>query len=181
VLAPSRELATLFPTVPRRRRARPSPISLGFSVVIAAFVSYLVLYLFEGFSYIPLSLALLTAATVYLYRSRSLRRRLPAPHGDGRPDTIGARQMTRTGLLMIVGGLAAVVLPLATVFFMPVIFFVLYLALPLGIALAEILQFAWIARLEAKTGAEVYSITEATEVDGKDAIVKTAILTPKDQ
>lgn len=171
----------MFPAVPRRRRARPSLKSLGFSAVIAAVALYLIVYLFEGLSYAPLSVALAMAVGVYLYRSRGLRRRLPAPYGEGKEETIGAREMTRTGLLMIVGGVVFVVLPLATVFFLPVLFFILYLALPLGLALSEIFQFGWLARLEARIGEEVYSITETTEVDGREAVVKTAVLIPHDR
>jgi len=171
----------LLPSAPRRRRARPSSLSLGLSVAVASCASFLVLYLFEGLFYFPLALALLTAAAVFLYRSRSLRRRLPEPHGEGKEETIRARQMARTGLLMILGGIAFVVLPLTTVFFLPILFFILYLALPLGLALAEVLQFAWITRLEAKAGAEVYSITEETQLDGKDALIKSTVLVPNDR
>jgi len=170
----------MFPTGARAKRARPSLLSLGLSLAVAAFVSYLVVYLFEGSSYVPVSVAVATMAVVYLLRSRGLRRRLPTPHGAGLAETIGPREMARTGALMVLGGVAVTVLPLATVFFFPVVFFVLYLALPLGLSLAEILQFAWIARLEAKTGAEVYSVTEPTEVDGKSALIKTVSLHPRD-
>ncbi len=170
----------MFPSVPGRKRARPSLPSVGLSLVIAVAALYLVVYLFEGSAYVPISVALLMAAGVYLYRSRRLRKRLPSPHGDALPETIGARHMARTGLLMVVGGLAFVVLPLASVFFLPILFFILYLALPLGISLAEVLQFAWISRIEAKAGAEVYSITEETELEGKPALVKTTVLIPRD-
>ena len=170
----------MFPTGAKAKRARPSLLSLGFSVVVAGLVSYLVIYLFEGSSYVPLSVALATAAVVYLVRSRGLRRRLPAPHGRGLVETTGQREMARTGALMILGGVAVTVLPLATIFFVPIVFFVLYLAFPLGLSLAEILQFAWIARIEARAGAEVISVTEPTEVDGKSAMIKTATLHPKD-
>lgn len=156
-------------------------MSLGLSLVVAASASYLTIYLFEGLSYAPLSAALLTAAAVFLHRSRSLRRRLPEPYGEGREETIGAREMTRTGLLLVLGGIVFVVLPLSTVFFLPILFFILYLAFALGLALAEILQFAWISRLEARAGAQVCSVTEETELGGRGAMIKRTVLVPVDR
>jgi predicted membrane metal-binding protein len=150
-------------------------------VVVAPVAAYLVFDIFDGLSYIPLSVALAIVVLIFLYRWRGLERKLPKPYGDGKEETVGATQMARTGLLMVGGGIVLVVLPLATVFFVPVLFFVLYLALALVIPTAEILQFAWITRLEKKVGAEIYSIMEETEVDGKDAIMRRIMLVPKDR
>jgi predicted membrane metal-binding protein len=151
------------------------------SVVVVPVAAYLVLYIFGGFSYIPVSVAVAVAVVIFLFRSRGVKRKLPKPHGEGREEIVSAAQMARTGLLMIVGGIVLVVLPLATIFFLPVLFFILYLALALAIPLTEMLQFAWIARLEKKVGAEIYSITEETEVDGKDAVMKRIVFLPRDR
>ncbi|MDA4116852.1 MAG: hypothetical protein OK455_00715 [Thaumarchaeota archaeon] len=171
----------MFSSASRRKRARPSLVSLGFSIAVAAVASYLVFYVFGSLSYIPLAVALATTLVVSHLRSRTLRSRLPEPYGKGREDHIGRGQMARMGLGLIGGGFALVVLPLVSVFFLPVILFVAYTAFPLGIALAEVVHFLWVRRLEKTTGSDVYSVTEPVEVDGRAELVKTAQLVPKDK
>lgn len=171
----------MLPTAPGRRRARPSLASLAFALVVAAVSLYLIALIFGTFAYIPIGVGVLSLGVVFFYRSTSLRRRLPPPLGQGREETTSSARMARTGALIVAGGLALVVVPLATVFVFPTLFFILYLGFPLGLSLAEVAQFAWVSRLEAAARAEVYSVTELTEVDGRDAIIKRVVLTPRDE
>jgi hypothetical protein len=146
---------------------------------VALVASSLILELFGALYYAPFYVAIIVALVIFRWRSRSLRRKVPPPYGEGTEEVISARAATRMGLLMIAGGVLLLVVPLASVFFVSVVFlFTLYLALGLGIGLAEILQFAWVTRLEARAGMEIYSIAEETQVEGQDAIIKRAALTP---
>lgn len=49
-----------------RRRAGPSPLNVGFSLVVAAVAGYLVLYVFGVYFYIHPSLALVAGASVFI-------------------------------------------------------------------------------------------------------------------
>jgi hypothetical protein len=172
--------STMFPTAGRRKRARPSMLSLGLSIIVAVVAVILILDLFGEFYYAPLYAAVVVGLLVLLLRSRGLTRKVPHPYGAGMEDVVSPRAAVRTGILMIVGGVALVVIPLASIFFLPVaVFFAIYLALGLGISLGEVFQFAWVTRLEARTGAEVYAISEEARVEGEDAIIKRVVLIPR--
>jgi hypothetical protein len=146
---------------------------------VALVASSLILELFGALYYAPFYAAVIVALVVFRWRSSGLRRKVPPPYGEGTEQVVSARAATRMGLLMIAGGVLLLVVPLASVFFVSVVFlFTLYLALGLGIGLAELLQFAWVTRLEARAGVEIYSITEETQVGGEDAIVRSVALTP---
>lgn len=135
---------------------------------------YLAIFLFEYIFYLPLLVALAIMFAITFYRMRGLRVRLPKPYGSGMPVYVGPRQTARTGLLILLGGIVLIVLPLASVFFLPPIaFFTLVFGLISGLPLSEIAFFIAIVYLERLSRSSLFSLTEESERDGKTLLIKT--------
>jgi len=137
---------------------------------MAAYLSAIVLGASSG---LPLLEALLIAAGVAAYRYRSLRSRLPEPQGRGRESRIGPAQTWRTALLIILGIVLVVAIPVAsTAFLPPLYFFSLVFGIVLGFPASEIAFYVLVLRLERQLGGRLLSITEETEEDGAEILVR---------
>jgi hypothetical protein len=163
----------MFPTS-SSRRVRPSFKSLLFSVLIVGIAAYTLLSLLDGEAFLSLILALGIALGILAYRNSSLQSRLPEPHGRGRPAYVGVAQMRRTGILLIIGGILVVVIPIASVSFLPPLyFFTLIFGIIIGFPSSEVLFFLRVNQLETRLGGTFRSVTEESDADGEQLLIKT--------
>jgi hypothetical protein len=162
-------------TTSRKRRARPSWLSLGLSLLVFTATIWLaVTTVFYYYVYMPVIVALAISTAVFLYRARSLRARMPAPYGGGEPTIVTLKAAMRSGILLTVGGGGSLVGLMATVFFLPpVISLSIIFGLIIGLPLSEILFFTLVTRYERRSGTSVFFVNEETEIDGETALVKT--------
>jgi hypothetical protein len=163
----------LFPTS-SSRRVRPSLKSLILSMLVVGFAAYTVVSLLDGEAYLSLMLALVIALGILAYRNSSLQSRLPEPHGRGRPAYVGVAQMRRTGVLMVIGGILVVVIPIASVSFLPPLyFFTVIFGIIIGFPSSEVLFFLRVNQLETRLGGVLRSVTEESDAEGEQLLIKT--------
>ncbi len=159
----------------RTRRLRPSTVSFGAACVFLALAVYLASALVAG---PPLAAMLaitpLIGLGVCYYRVRGLGSRLPAPWGKGKVSYVSLRRTTLQGALIVVAGVAFLMVPFVALFFIPGGVVILgILALMGGLATSELLTFVWITRLERALKGKIIQITELSEEEGKQVLLKS--------
>jgi len=160
-------------TVPQGRKVVPSLKSLGLSLAVICISMGLAVYLFEYEFYMPLLVAVAIAALLSYYRFRSLRSRLPEPYGRGLVSYSDSEQAHRTGLLLIAGGILLIVIPVASIAFLPPLyFFSLIFGLTSGLPAVEILYFVGVSLMQRSSSSTFVSMTDRTEKDGAEVVVK---------
>jgi len=166
----------MFPTSPSSR-LRPSLKSLSLSVIVVAVSSYVVLGLLGLAAYPSFVLALAIAVVTLLYREAGLRSRLPEPFGRGEVSTLTAGDMRRTGILIVIGGILLVVVPVASVSFLPPLyFFTLIFGIVIGFPVSEVVYFARVAMVERRLGGVLRTYTAESDAGGEEMLIRSVRL-----
>jgi len=160
----------------RSRRARPSFISFGLGWIFLGVAVYIASELSQG---LYLALAFATAVIIGLavcfYRVRGLSHKLPAPFGQGLITEVTLRRTTIQGALLVGTGVLLLFLPFVALYFLPGGYVILaVLALMAGLAASELFAFLWISALERRTKGRIVLITELSEKEGKQVLLKSA-------
>jgi hypothetical protein len=171
----------LFPTGYSRKRVRPSYWSLLLSLAICGIALYYTIYLFEGYSFIPLLILLAVTVGITWYRYRDLKLKLPRPYGSAKAVLLGPRGATRQALFFILAVILLVAILVTSLYFLPPLaFFSLIFGLTAGLPLTEIVFFGLLVRLEMVSSSRIFSVTEESEENGKEILTKTVILVPNE-
>ncbi len=164
-----------------RKRLRPALWSLAFSTAVVLTSLTVALFLFEYDAYMPLTATAVISLSVALFRVRRIRPRLPPPHGSGRASSTDTARSTRQGVTIILLAVLLIFVPYATIFFLPpLVFFALIFGLIAGLPLTELVLFAWVTFLEGRSKGRFYTVSETTEEDGNEVLVKSVVLDPSD-
>ena len=141
---------------------------------------YLALTIFGSLFYAPLLVALVVALIPVWYRMRGVNASMPEPYGRGQVKTIDSASAARSGLLITLGGIVAMVGLIGSVYLFPdpQEYFALILGLTAGLPLNEILYFSLVYRLERRSKSRILVITEETSQNGKEVLFKTFELSP---
>lgn len=167
------ETQSFTPSIPEGKKVVPSLKSLTLSLVVFSISTGLALYLFEYEFYMPLLVALAVACLLSYVRFRSLRSRLPEPYGKGLVTYSDSEQAQRMGLLLIAGGVLLIVVPIASLAFLPPLyFFSLIFGIVSGLPAVEILYFAGVSMMQRSYSSTFVSMTERTEKDGAEVVVR---------
>lgn len=171
----------MFEEAPRTKRIKPSLKSLAVAAVFLAVALYLAAVLVEGLPLAVVSLVVLLAgASVCYSRVRGVVPRLPAPYGKGLVSEVTLRRTQIQGALIIVAGVSLLFVPFIALFFLPGAIVILgILALTGGISFSEFLTFYWISRLERRTNGTILLVTELSENEGKQVLMKSMELQPR--
>ncbi len=165
-----------------RKRVRPSPLSLGFSLAFTVLIMYFASLVFGGYVYLPFMSALGVAGLVVWVRYRPLRRGLPEPYGKGEQSVIDARKAMRQALSLV--ALTAFVLALVfggAYFLPPAVFYLVFFGIAAGLPIDEVALFALVFRLEKRASCMIYLVTEETQEGANAALLKTYALVKNDR
>jgi len=166
----------------KSRRIRPSIASFSAAWVFLGLTIYLSSALVTG----PLLaavivVALLVGLAVCYYRVRGLASRLPEPFGRGLVSRVSLRRTAIQGALLVVVGVLVLMVPFVALFFLPGAAVILaVLGLMGGLATSELFTFLWITRLERIMRGTILQITEVSENEGKQVLLKTIELEPRE-
>jgi hypothetical protein len=164
-----------------RRRVRPSRRSLGLSVVVCASALFMAgsqVFFFYQF-YMPILATASVCLVVSWFRVRGLRMALPEPYGAGRVSTIDAKSTVRSGLMIVLGGILALVVLLGSVYVLPPpVFFATVFGLIAGLPLTEVVLFLQVVLLEKRANGRIFSVSEESRRDGEPVLIKTVELVP---
>ena len=165
----------------RSRRIRPSIVSFSAAWVFLGLTIYLSSVLVTG----PLLAAVIVAAllvglAVCYYRVRGIVGRLPEPFGKGLVSEVSLRRTAVQGVLLLAVGVLVLMVPFVALYFLPGAEVILaVLGLMGGLATSELFTFFWITRLEGVTRGTILQITEVSENDGKQVLLKSIELEPR--
>lgn len=129
--------------------------------------------------YLPIVATASVCGIVSWFRVRGLRMALPEPYGAGRVSTIDAKSTVRSGLMIVLGGVLALVVLLGSVYLLPPhVFFAAVFGLVAGLPLSEVVFFLQVALLEKKANGRIFSISEESRRGDEPVLVKTVELVP---
>ncbi len=167
------------------RRARPSIASLAFSLAVCGAGLAFTVYagLFGALLYVPLAIAAVIGIAICAYRFGGLRASLPKPYGEGRVTRIDATATYRHGVLIMVGGVLALVAMFGSVYLVSpfILFFPLVFGLMIGLPLSQALYYASVMRLEERAKGRIFVMTEEVTENDQAVLLKTAELRPMHQ
>ena len=164
---------------PGRKKARPSMVSLVWSVLIFAATIPLAWTFFSDYVYVPLIGMAVLAALPSLYRLRGLKRGFPEPYGDGKVSIIDSKSNLRAGYLIVAGGFLCIVLLFGSIFFIPAFdFFVIIFSLTGGLPLSQVVFFLMVLSIERAAGSRIFVVTDETTQDGTSVLEKTFEMSP---
>jgi hypothetical protein len=166
----------------RSRRIRPSVASFCAAWVFLGVTIYLGSILATGpVLAAVIAAALLVGLAVCSYRVRGLVSRLPEPLGKGLVSEVSLRRTAIQGALLLAVGVMVLMVPFVALFFLPGAAVILsVLGLMGGLAISELFTFFWIARLERIAKGAIVQITEVSEKDGKQVLLKSLELQPRE-
>jgi hypothetical protein len=166
----------------KSRRIRPSLASFGAAWVFLGLTIYLTSVLVEELLLAAvIVVALLLGLGVCFYRVRGLASRLPEPFGKGLVSEVSLRRTTIQGALLVAVGALVLMVPFMALYFFPGAVVIMgVLTLMGGLAASELLTFFWVSRLERITKGNILQITELSENEGKQVLLKSVELQPRE-